>query len=180
MRLNQPANTADPQFPTWLDLHANAQWQELLTALEPWDHSVAHASQLQPWQKALLKQLRADALRSLGQKAEADAALRDAVGLHCQPLSGLQWLEAEWENPQHSNQRWDVVCRHLVRQGHGGAVLRTLMAALGRLPLQGQREALLQEIEDSKALLLDANPALERQWRWLRRAAAAGGSGFWA
>jgi hypothetical protein len=175
LRLNEPATT-EIQFPAWLDLHANAQWQELLNAMDPW----RSAASLQPWQKALMEQLRADALRSLGQKPEADAALSDAIALNCPPLAGLQWLEGEWETHQSSSQRWAVVSRHLVRQGHGDAVMRTLMAALGRLPLQGQREALLQAIEDANALVLDSNPALERQWRWLRRAAPAGGSGFWA
>jgi DNA-directed RNA polymerase specialized sigma24 family protein len=138
------------------------------------------ATPLQAWQTALMAQLRADALRSLGQNAEATAALNDAIALHCSPLAGLQWLQEEWQNPESASQRWAVVSRYLVQQGNGPAVLRTLMAALAQLPLQGQREALLQAIEDTSALMLDKNPALERQWRWLRRAAPAGGSGFWA
>ena len=174
MRAND-ANTSDPQFPAWLDLHAQGHWQELIAALDQAENGAA----LGPWQTAVLQQLRSDALRSLGQKPEADAALRGAIALDSTPLASLQWLERQWELQQSAHDDWVVVSRHLVQAGYGDAVLRSLMASLARLPLTGQRDALLEQIERSDALLLAANPTLERQWHWLRRAAPAGGSGFW-
>jgi len=168
-------NTSDPQFPAWLDLHAHGHWQELIAALD----RLGNGAALGPWQRSVLQQLRSDALRSLGQKPEADAALRGAIALKSTPLASLQWLERQWERQQSADNDWVVVSRHLVQAGHGDAVLRSLMAALARLPLPGHRDALLEQIERCDALLLATNPTLERQWQWLRRAAPAGGSGFW-
>jgi hypothetical protein len=169
------ANTSGSQFPAWLDLHAHGHWQEGVAALDQAGNGAAPG----PWQAAGIQQLRSDALRSLGQTTEADAALRGAIALDCTPLAGLQWLERQWEHQQIDDQDWVVVSRHLVQAGHGDAVLRSLMAALARLPLAGQRHDLLDQIEDRDALLLATNPSLERQWHWLRQAAPAGGNGFW-
>jgi hypothetical protein len=173
------ANSSHPQFPAWLDLHAHGHWQELVAALDQADNGAG----LGPWQAAVVQHLRSDALRSLGQTTEADAALRGAIALDCTPLASLQWLERQWQRQwqrqQSAQEDWVVVSQHLVQAGHGDAVLRSLMAALASLPLAGQRNDLLDQIEDRDALLLATNPTLERQWQWLRRAAPAGGNGFW-
>ena len=174
MRAND-ANPSDPQFLAWLDLHAQGHWQELLDALD----QAGNGAALGPWQTSVLQHLRSDAHRSLGQRPEADAALSQAIALDCTPLASLQWLERQWQSQQNSTNDWVVVSRHLVQAGHGDAVLRSLMAALARLPLPDQRDALLAQVERGDALLLAANPTLERQWHWLRRAAPAGGTGFW-
>ena len=64
-------------------------------------------------------------------------------------------------------------------QGHTAALIRGLMTALGKLPLQAQRQTLIDAIERSNALLLSAGSSWERQWILLKRAAPAGGMGFW-
>ena len=176
MSVTEPAATASLQFQALLDLHSQALWPELIEAAA----RMLNEGGLSPGQRALVKHLQWDGWRQQGQREEADQVLGDVVALACAPLAGLQWLERQWEQGSPQQSSWVGVTQRLVKQGHGPAVLRTLMGNLSRLPLQAQREALIQRIEDSDALMLSSNPALRRQWHWLKQAAAGNGTIFWA
>lgn len=163
------------QFRALLELHAEACWPDLIPAAD----ALLARPGLRPHQRALALQLQAEALQHNGERQRADEALTGAVRIAAWPLSSMNWLEQRWEHLDDDTTDWPLLCRALVRRGHGAILIRSLMAVLGRLPLAGQRQRLLDTIEASDALLLASQPALSRQWRWLRRAAPAGGNGFW-
>jgi len=168
--------TSISQFQALLQLESETRWAELSEAA----CRLLAQTDLLPHQRALTLQLQAEARRHEGDRAAADEALSDSVGIMAWPLSSLTWLEKRWEKLDTDSEDWTVLCRSLVLRGHGGLVIRRLMAVLGRLPLAGQRERLLNAIETSDALLLSHQPMLNRQWRWLRRTADGAGNGYWA
>lgn len=175
MTANDPHPASAIQFQTLLHLHAEARWPDLIPAAD----ALLARPGLLAHQRALVLHLQAEALHHEGALDLADQALTGAVRIAAWPLSSLSWLEQRWEHADDDIADWSLLCRALVRQGHGAILIRSLMAVLGRLPLVGQRQRLLEAIESNDALLLASHPQLQRQWRWLRQAAAAGGNGFW-
>lgn len=158
-----------------LQLQAEARWPELINAAG----CLLASPGLRPHQQALALELQAEALRHNGERDQAAVALGRAVRLAASPLSSLEWLAQCWEQLDTNASDWPELCRALVQRGHGAVLLRSLMGVLGQLPLEGQRQQLLDAIEARDALRLGSHPELKRQWAWLRQAAAAGGNGFW-
>lgn len=175
MSVNDPTPQIDHQFSALLDLEARAEWQELLIDAT----KLLECGFLKPHQLAMLKGLKASALKNLGHREEAYGELLDSITLHTTPLSALTWLEHAWEGKPNPHPVWLPITRELVLRSHGQVLLLTLMGVLGRLPLQGQRQQLLDQIEALDAFLLSSHSDLARQWHWLRRAAPGGGSGTW-
>jgi len=171
------AGTTPDQFAALLDLEANADWPSLEVGVS----AALQRGGLRPQQRAQLLQLQAAALRHQGQSKPAETVLFESLGLDCSPAPALEWLHLQWPRlaSDQADPHWLSVCQTLVDQGHTAALIRGLMAALGKLPLQAQRQTLLDTIERSNALQLSAGSSWERQWILLKRAAPAGGMGFW-
>lgn len=156
-------------------MQAEARWPDLIEAAG----TLLATPGLRPHQQALTLELQAEALRQNGEREQAAAVLSRAVRMAPWPLSSLEWLAQRWEQLDDSASDWPELCRALVQRGHGAVLLRSLMGVLGHLPLEGQRQRLLDAIEARDALQLGSHPDLRRQWAWLRQAAASGGNGFW-
>lgn len=143
---------------------------------------------LKPAQKALILGLRMDALKALGQQDNAAGDGLQALSLWPSPLTALQWLEErllqlafeQREDKASQSRGWVAICQQLVHMGYAAPLMRTVMAVLAQLPLQGHRDQLLNLLEERDALLLADSAERARAWRWLRQAAPMGGNGFWA
>ncbi len=167
-----------------LELHSEARWQELVDD----SFTLLAMTGLKPAQQALILGLRMDALKALGQQDTAAGDGLLALSLWTSPLTALQWLEGQLQqlvfeqSEEEASQGggWVAICQLLIRKGYAAPLLRSIMAVLAQLPLQGHREQLLNLLEERDALLLDASEERVRAWRWLRQAAPIGGNGFWA
>ena len=119
-----------------------------------------------------------------------DIPLKGPIGsdFHRYHVSSLQWLEGQLqqlvfeqsEEEASQGRGWVAICQLLIRKGYAAPLLRSIMAVLAQLPLEGHREQLLNLLEERDALLLADSPERARAWRWLRQAAPNGGNGFWA
>jgi hypothetical protein len=176
--------SSDQQFLALLELHSAARWQDL----ENDSSTLLAMAGLKPAQKALILGLRMDALKALGQQDTAADDGLQALSLWASPLTALQWLEGQLqqlvfeqsEEEASQGRGWVAICQLLIQRGYAAPLLRTVMAVLAQLPLQGHREQLLNLLEERNALLLADSPERARVWRWLRQAAPIGGNGFWA
>jgi hypothetical protein len=176
--------SSDQQFLALLELHSAARWQDLVAG----SSTLLAMAGLKPAQKALILGLRMDALKALGHQDKAAGDGLDALRLWPSPLTALQWLEGQLqqlvfeqsEMESYQGRGWVAICQLLIHKGYAAPLLRSIMAVVAQLPLQGHREQLLNLLEERDALLLDASDERARAWRWLRQAAPIGGSGFWA
>lgn len=176
--------SSDQQFLALLELHSAARWQDLVAG----SSTLLAMAGLKPAQRALILGLRMDALKALGHQDTAAGDGLQALSLWTSPLTALQWLEGQLqqlvfeqsEEEASQGRGWVVICQLLIQRGYAAPLLRTVMAVLAQLPLQGHREQLLNLLEERNALLLADSPERARVWRWLRQAAPIGGNGFWA
>ena len=167
-----------------LELHSAARWQDLVEG----SSALLAMAGLRPAQQALILGLRMDALKALGQQDTAAGDGLQALSLWTSPLTALQWLEGQLQHlvfdqsddKASQSRGWVAICQLLIRKGYAAPLLRSIMAVLAQLPLQGHREQLLNLLEERDALLLADSADRARAWRWLRQAAPIGGNGFWA
>lgn len=167
-----------------LELHRAARWQDLVAN----SSSLLASAGLKPVQRALILDIRSDALKALGHQDQAGADDLQALSLWTSHLTALQWLEGhlqqlifeQREETASPGCGWVAICQLLIQKGSAEPLLRSIMAVLAQLPLQGHREQLLNLLEEQDALLLGGSVERARAWRWLREAAPSGGNGFWA
>jgi hypothetical protein len=184
LTVTTPVPSRNQQFLALLELHSAARWQDLVEG----SSTLVAMAGLKPAQKALILGLRMDALKALGQQDTAADDGLQALSLWTSPLTALQWLEGQLqhlvfeqgENEASQSRGWVAICQLLIRKGYAAPLLRTVMAVLAQLPLEGHREQLLNLLEERDALLLADSEEMARAWRWLRQAAPSGGNGFWA
>jgi hypothetical protein len=184
LTVTTPVPSRDQQFLALLELHSAARWQDVVEG----SSALLAMAALQPAQRALILGLRMDAFKALGHQDNAAGDGLQALSLWTSPVNALQWLEGQLqqlvfdqsEDEASHSRGWVAICQQLIRKGYAAPLLRSIMAVLAQLPLQGHREQLLNLLEERDALLLDASEERARAWRWLRQAAPIGGNGFWA
>ena len=175
----KPAATSHPslneQYQAVLQLQSEGRWGEVSART-----TALLEGPLQPQQRALLLQVQAEACLSEGDNQQAARLIEQSLQWMWMPDLALRWLEItlpEWVWQEASQEElpwapaWVAVCQQLVRAGHGPVLIAAVRGLLGELPLEGQRQELLEAMERWQALLLEEQPALKRQWRWLRRLA---------
>jgi len=130
-----------------------------------------------PVQRALLLQLRGTALLQCD-RAQSAAVLElwhRSLSLRFSPQLALQCLELELLPAVHwrDQGRWMNLMQQLINRGHGPALVQWLSVIQEQLPLQQQRQELLDRLAPPDGLVFERQPGLMPLWERLQRCAGS-------